>query len=224
MDSVYRFYTLKPWRDLSYKLKIERGGKCERCGYTATAKEDWSKLIAHHRIELAEHNISDPKVALNPEKIEIICQWCHNKNHRRFGHEKKVYIVWGAPLSGKSTLVKQVMRYGDIVVDIDRLWTAVSMQDDFVKPDNLRFNLFALRDNLLDQIKTRHGQWYDAYVIGGYPDKCTRERVASILGAELISCESTKEECLARRKESGRPSSWDKHIEDWFSVYERTGR
>lgn len=223
MDILHQFYISKAWRDLSYLLKIERGGRCERCGFTAVTKEDWAKLIGHHRQELTEDTVKDPMIALNPALIEIICIDCHNAEHRRFGHRKQAYIVWGSPLSGKTTAVREMMRHGDIVLDVDRLWQAVTMQPEYTKPDNCRFNIFALRDNLLDQIKTRYGQWYDAYVIGGYPDKYERERLASTLGAELIYCESTMQECLARRHDSGRPEKWDEYITEWWRIYERTG-
>lgn len=223
MDKIHQFYCRKPWRDLSFRLKVERGGKCERCGFTAVTKEDWGMLIGHHTVELTDETVDDPTIALNQTLIEIICLDCHNKEHRRFGHQKHVYIVWGSPLAGKTTAVRQMMQYGDIVMDLDALWKAITMQPEYSKPNNVRFNVFALRDNLLDQIKTRHGQWYDAYVIGGYPDKYERERLAASLGAELIYCESTMQDCLDRRRESGRPEKWDEYIREWFRVYERTG-
>ncbi len=216
MDKLHAFYCSKPWRDLSLRLKIERGGKCERTGEIFA---DMSQLIAHHKIELTEDNVDDPAVSLNPDNIEIISFTEHNKEHRRFGHAKQVNIVWGAPLSGKSSLVREMMRYGDIVMDIDALWQAVTMQPEYVKPDPCRFNVFALRDAMLDQIKTRYGQWYTAWVVGGYPDKYERERLAQTLGAELIYCEATMNECLNRRAESGRPERWDEYIRDWFDRF-----
>lgn len=223
MDKLHLFYCKKAWRNLSYSLKVARGGKCCRCGFIAVTKDDWSKLIGHHTVELTESNVDDSTISLNPELIEIICLDCHNKEHRRFGHAKRVFIVWGSPLSGKTTSVRDMMQYGDIVLDIDALWQAVSFQPSYIKPNNLRFNIFALRDNLLDQIKTRHGQWYDAYIIGGYPDKYERERLAKSLGAECIYVESTQQECFDRRIQSGKPVAWDEYITNWWQEYERTG-
>lgn len=218
MDKLHQFYCSKAWRDLSYNLKLQAYGKCNRCGETLM---DFSKLIGHHTIELNEVNVDDPNISLNPEQIEVICHTCHNKEHRRFGYRKNVYIVYGSPLSGKTTLVQELMQYGDIVLDMDALWQAVTFQPEYIKPDNVRFNVFKLRDELLDQIKTRYGQWCDAYVIGGYPDKYERERLAQSLGAELIYCESTKEDCIARLEKSGKPREWMKYIDAWWDVYER---
>ena len=74
---------------------------------------------------------------------------------------------------------------------------------------------------MYDQIKTRYGQFYDAYIISGLPDKYERERLAQTLGAELIYCESTKEECLARMEQSGKPRVWFDYINDWWEKYGR---
>ncbi len=218
MDKLHQFYCSKPWRELSYRLKVERGGRCNRCGNTLL---DFSKLIGHHMVELSEDNVNDTSISLNPELIEIICFDCHNKEHRRFGNKKNVYIVYGSPLSGKTTLVRELMQYGDIVLDMDALWQAVTFQDKYIKPQNVRFNIFKIRDDLLDQIKTRYGNWYDAYIIGGYPDKYERERLVNELGAELIYCESTKEECIERFNNSGKADSWLQYINDWWEKYER---
>jgi len=216
MDKLHSFYCSKNWRDLAHRLKVERGGKCERCGEVPL---DWAYLVGHHKIDITEDNVDNPAISLNPALVEIICFDCHNKEHRRFGHSKRVYIVWGSPLSGKTTTVRQMMRYGDIVLDIDALWEAVTMQPKYSKPDNCRYNMFALRDALLDQIKTRYGQWYDAYIIGGYPDKYERERLAQSLGAELIYCESSKEECLKRLEQSGKPRAWEQYVNDWWDRF-----
>ncbi len=224
--TLHKFYISKPWRDLSYNLKIAADGKCERCGYQVVDIEDYKYLIGHHKIELTEGNVDNPNISLNPDNIEIVCIWCHNKEHDRFqgGYkkkEKKVYIVYGSPLSGKNTLVSELYREGDIVLDIDRVWQMITLENKYMKPNNIKFNVFKLRDSLLEQIKTRYGNWNNAYIIGGYPDKYERERLARELGAELIYVEATKEECLARAKMNNRPKAWLGYIEDWFERNDR---
>ncbi|QRN86025.1 HNH endonuclease [Clostridia bacterium] len=180
---------------------------------------DFGQLIGHHIIELTEDNINNPDISLNPNNIEIICHKCHNLEHARFGGKQQVYIVYGSPLSGKTSLVKELMRHGDIVLDLDEIWQAITYQTGCVKPDNVRFNIFKLRDELLDQIKMRYGNWYTAYVIGGYPEKYERERIAQELGAELIYCESTLGECLTRVEPAGRPARWVDYINEWWDKY-----
>ena len=217
MDKLKQFYNSRTWRSLSHQLKIERGYTCERTGITVT---NASELIAHHKIELTESNVDDPNISLNPDNIEIILFSEHNKEHRRFGtHDHGVYIVYGSPLSGKTTLVRETMRKGDIVVDIDMIWEAVTLSDNYDKPNNLKFNVFTIRDNLIDQIKTRFGGWIDAYIIGGYPNKTERDRLQQRLNAELIYVDSTKDECLQRLHESNRPKVWEEYITQWWDEY-----
>jgi hypothetical protein len=220
MDKRHAFYNSSPWRDLAYRLKVERGGKCARCGETVI---DFSLLIGHHYpVELTEENVDDASISLNPDNIEIVCHRCHNKEHRRdWHHTKQVYIIWGSPLSGKGTLLRQLVKPGDLVMDIDAIWQAVTLQPLYVKPNRVRFNVFPIRDLLLDHIKTRYGQWYDAYVVGGYPDRYEREQMAAKLGAELIYCDATREQCLERA--AARPPEWIEYVHEWWRIYERTG-
>jgi hypothetical protein len=218
MDKVQAFYHTKPWMELAYYLKVQSGGRCNRCGRIVT---DWSLLIGHHTVELTEDNVDDASISLNPDLIEIVCQRCHNRQHRRdWNRPKRVFIIWGSPLSGKSTLLHQLVQPGDIVMDIDAIWQAVTLQPPYVKPNRCKYNVFPIRDLMLDQIKTRYGQWCDAYVVGGYPDRYEREQMAATLGAELIYCEATREQCLERAKE--RPPEWAGYVNDWWDRYERS--
>ena len=214
MDKLKQFYSSKIWKDLTYKLKVERGGRCERCNDRPL---HFSRLIGHHKIALTEQNVDNAEVSLNQDNIEIICFACHNKTHRRFGTKSNVYVVYGSPFSGKRDMVRDMMQQGDIVLDIDNLWQAVTYVDS--KPNGIKYNVFKLRDCLLDQIKTRYGKWVDAYIIGGYPDKYERERIAEELNATLIYCESNKEECIERFIKSGKPEVWEGYINEWWRKY-----
>lgn len=216
-DFARKLYTSKAWIDLRFNLIVERGPVCQKCGKVIA---DTSKLIGHHTVKLTPQNVNDVNIALNPKLIELACLKCHNKEPGHFNgrKSKNVYIVYGSPLSGKTTLVNQLMEYGDMVLDVDKLFETISGLYD--KPNNLRFNVFALRDKMIDMIKTRYGEWHDAYVVGGYPNKQDRERLARELGAELIYCEATKEECcnraIALQTVNG---DWLKYVNKWWGEY-----
>lgn len=217
VDKIHRFYLSNAWKDLSYNSKIAVGGKCASCGKVFL---DTSELIAHHKIELTDSNVSDPTIALNPNNIEVVCFRCHNKEHGRFGYNtKQVFIIHGSPLSGKTTLARELMTQGDIMLDIDYLYMAISGLPLNVKPSTIRFNVFRLRDSMLDQIKTRYGDWLNAYVIGGYPEKHERDRLSQVLGAELLHCDASKDECKRRCVQAGRPAEWMGYIDDYWERY-----
>jgi hypothetical protein len=216
------FYASEEWVRLRLLLILQRGNRCERCKNIIPKSKD---LIGHHKVELTPENVHDHHISLNPDLIELVCFDCHNKEHNRFGYKgtKQVYLVYGPPLSGKSTFVKENMSRGDLIVNMDQLYAAVSFLPFYDKPDNLLINVRGIHNQLLDNIKTRYGKWNNAWVIGGYADKYKRERLAEDLGAELVFCDISKEECLRRLKLDGdrqyRQDEWESYIDKWFNQY-----
>jgi len=116
------------------------------------------------------------------------------------------------------------MTEGDLVIDMDRLYNAISLLPMYDKPNNLKKNVFAIRDTLISNLKVRYGDWNNAWIIGGYADKFTRERLASELGAELIFINEDIETCLYRLKytndyRQNNYDEWKVYIEKWFKDY-----
>lgn len=220
---LQRFYASKRWRDLRKRLVIERRGICDRCGKDYSA--DPSLLNAHHKEHLTDETLADPAVAVNPDNIEVLCAKCHALQHRQRGFirkRKEVFIVYGSPLSGKSTYVRENMEPGDLVVDLDAIRAAISFQPIYESPAPLIKTSFAVRDFLYDQIRIRSGQWQTAWIIAGLPRKDDRERLAARLGASLILMESTKEECHKRlmSADDGRDViAWSGYIDSWFKDF-----
>jgi hypothetical protein len=219
---IKTFLASEAWQKFRLALIAERGNKCQKCGkLIARARE----IIGHHVIELTPENVNDHNISLNPDNVLLVCFDCHNAIHVRFGSrlEYGVYIVFGPPLSGKTSFVQEYMSRGDLVVDMDRLFAAVSMLPSYDKPDSLLTNIRGIHNLLLDNIKTRYGKWNSAWVIGGYADRYKREKLASDLGAELIFCNVSKEECLRRleldKDRQFRKDEWKLYIEKWFERY-----
>jgi hypothetical protein len=216
------FYASEAW--IKFRLYIigERGPKCVKCKSVIANPKD---IILHHKKELTPENVHDVSISLNPVNIEVVCFDCHNKIHNRFGYQsaRSVYIVYGAPLSGKKTYVKDNMKRGDIVIDMDMLYQALSLQDTYSKPDNLFSNVMAVHNQLIDHIKTRYGKWHNAWIIGGYADKYKREKTADDIGAEIIFCDVSKIECINRlAMDDSRQcmkEEWTKYINKWFDDY-----
>ena len=220
-SKLFRFYRSDAWERLREILALERINEngdliCEHCGKPIVKQYD---AIAHHMVELTEENVSDANISLNPENIMLVHHRCHNIIHQRFeGYRRKVYLVYGAPCSGKTTWVNDVARPDDLIIDVDRIWDAVSTGGKYKKPAKLKANVFGLRDCLIEQVKIRKGQWSSAYIIGGYPLATDRQRMTDLLQAEPIYIEATKEECLKRAQEE-RPEGWAQYINEWFEAY-----
>ena len=224
--SLYDFYHSKEWRSLTKNLRIERTNDngeviCEYCGKPILKAYD---CIGHHKTELTEENVNDYQISLNPESIALLHARCHNFQHDKLGRKSRmVYLVYGAPLSGKSTYVKDSMSEGDLVVDMDSIWQCVSGCDRYIKPNRLRSVVFRIRDDLLDMIKYRFGKWSNAYLIGGYPLQSERERLMQELGAREVFIDTSKEECIERlAADSERDTEeWLKYIDEWFEKFSR---
>lgn len=222
MFNLNNFYKSKEWTNLISHLRLERINDnglllCESCNKPIIKAYD---CIGHHKIELTETNVNDYNISLNSNNIMLLHHRCHNKIHERFGYEqpKKVYLVYGPPCSGKSTWVNNNAGVDDIVLDIDSIWEAITINDRYIKRDRLKQNVFGIRDCILEQIKMRFGKWKNAYIIGGYPLKTDRERLIRLLDCELIFINESKEVCLQRAIEANR-KEWEKYIEDWFEKY-----
>lgn len=219
--SLPQFYTGQEWRKFRLNLILERGNKCQRCG--KTFKDSY--LVGHHKEPLTIENVNDVNISLNPNNVDIICSKCHNEIENRFGAKKQVFIIWGSPLSGKNTLVNQLAHRNDLIVDIDKIYECISNNSRYDKSDSIKQNVFAVYNLLIDNIKTRLGNWNNAYVIGGLSNPSKRERLQKDLGAELIYIESTKEECICRLYQDEErikyQDQWLKYIEEWWEEYER---
>ena len=112
--TLKQFYNSAQWNHIRNIVVAERSQKtgnitCEYCGNTISSFGD---VEIDHIKELTLDNVNDVNISLNTDNLKIACHSCHNKKHGRFcSTERKVYIVYGAPFSGKNTYVKQNMDY-----------------------------------------------------------------------------------------------------------------
>jgi hypothetical protein len=107
---------------------------------------------------------------------------------------------------------------------MDMLWQAITGGSKYDKPDALRSQAFALRDCLLDSVKTRAGKWAAAYYVTTEPHKAARDRLCAKLGAEPIYIPCTKDEALERLahdpERAGYEQQWTEYINNFFENVE----
>ena len=219
------FYQSREWQEFRKVIIAERLNDqfqtiCEHCGQPIIKAYD---IIAHHKTELTLDNVNDTSISLNPDNISLVHFRCHNTIHNRYGsYTRHIYLVYGCPLSGKSTYVKERAMQHDLVVDIDKIYACISNNPMYVKSGRLYDNMEAVKDKLLDNIKASYGKWVNAFIIGGYPYVGERERLITELGAEPIYIDCSKEEALTRLEcctDNRDKKEWAKYINDWFNRY-----
>lgn len=230
------FYKSTEWQLCKQQVYDERTREdgsviCADCkrvlmkSFNPKKNDNRSAIVYHHEIELTLDNVNDYDISLNPKNITILCWKDHNKRHKRFSGgspQKKVYIVHGSPLSGKTTWVKENAEVGDLIYDFDDIYQVLSGQPRYVRPNSIKPIVFAVRDTILEQIKMRSGQWENAWIIMTEPLWTQRKRVADQLNAEQIHIDTTKEICLERlhSNPNGRDiETWTKAILDYFDKF-----
>ena len=228
MYTLNTFYQSKDWIKLTQIIKQSRINPngfliCSRCEKPIVKAYD---AICHHKIYLTEDNVNDASISLNPDNVELLHIRCHNREHDKLGYKRReVYLIYGSPLSGKTTYADSLQDENALYVDIDAIWQSVTRGDKYYKPKALTSVVFGIRDYLLDCIKTRRGTWNNAYIIGGYPLISERERLCRIYGAREIFIDTPKEECINRlhNNPDGRDiEAWTGYIDEWWRRFRPT--
>lgn len=234
------FYNSKKWKDCREYIYNKYFGICAECGKPGEE--------VHHIKFLTPSNINDPSISLNEDNLILLCKDCHFKKHKdtnpldkSLNKKRRVtangcyfdddgnlvpikkYIVYGSPASGKTTYVKEHRTVGDLVVDLDLIKEAISMEGRSSETDNLLDISLGIRDYIYKRIEAADINTNTVWVIASLPRKKEREALASRLGAELIYIDKSLSECLnnAYLDNKRKDKTLEKYIiEKWFSHFE----
>ena len=219
------FYRSKEWKEFRQVIIAQRT-KADGFVYDEITGKPIVKaydIILHHKIELTLDNVNDTNISLNPDNILVVSFRTHNEIHNRFGSwTRHTYLVYGCPLAGKSSYVKERAGIHDLIIDVDKIYACISNNPLYIKSGRLYDCKEAVEQALFDCIKYKRGKYINAWIIGGYPFKGVRERLAAEYGAEEILIDCTKEEALSRLAtvQDGRDiKEWEKYINTWFDRY-----
>lgn len=210
------FYHTQAWKKLR-ALKISKDPLCELClnDGRITPGE-----IVHHIVEVAE----DMSQALVLENLQTVCRSCHMQLHGPSGFissELKVIVIGGPPGAGKTTYVREHMRPGDAVIDMDILWQAVSLQPHHDKPSALYRIVDKMYKTAIENIGLiTTGRCY--VVING-ATKAERQKYRKIPGATVTLMLTRPDECIKRIQADDTRSNkaaWEQLVYKWYSKYE----
>lgn len=222
-NSVKQFYKSKEWQHTKQRLFAERMNEegewiCEHCGKPI----DRDELVVHHKTFLTADNVNNLDISLGLENLALLHHTCHNEVHERWGnYNQHIYLVYGAPLSGKTSWVSKRATKDDLIVDIDSIREAISGAKRYERSGYTNSEVFDVYGLLLDKVKYHSSRIKakNIFVIGGFPHAREREEFCNVSDAEEVFIECSKEECLLRleTKNDGRDvAAWRKYIDDWF--------
>lgn len=126
---------------------------------------------------------------------EIIAR--RNADTIRENDKRPIYIIDGAPGSGKTTYVKNHKQPGDIIVDMDML--AAALQGEFsTHPDYtpVMDAVISAREAIYNTIRNRTGKWKSAYIITSSSDAKRVQTIVEQLGGSLITMDVDLEQCI----------------------------
>ena len=205
------FYQSRQWQELRNNIILERVSPTGDiiCGYCHKPILNKYDLIAHHIVPVEK----DKSLVLSEDNIMLVHHKCHNLIHKRFGsYDRHIYIVYGPPKAGKREFVEKNALPEDLIIDIDSIYKAINTS----RSNRLLDNVMSVYRHLIDMVRTNNGKWINAWIISLFPYRAERERLADLLGGELIHIDTDKETCLSRCCDEAEK----KLVEDFFQRFQ----
>lgn len=131
-----------------------------------------------------------------------------------------VTIVYGPPGAGKTTYVKEHALWGDLIIDFDALYAALSGLAWYEKPAALMPFVCEARDAVLNRLY-RDSEVRHAWLITSEPKAKNRHILQVQFNAKLVFIETSSYDCLRRIANDPRRDvkDWEEIVNSWWSEY-----
>ncbi len=133
-----------------------------------------------------------------------------------------VTVVCGPPGAGKTTYVTEHAKPGDLIVDFDALYSALSGRPLYSKADALLPFVSEAHDAVVERLRTRSNVNH-AWLIEMAPRREQRQAYERD-GADVILLATPTAECLRRIAADELRANWEGWralVRDWWATYEK---
>lgn len=134
----------------------------------------------------------------------------------------RVELICGPPAAGKSTYVQSLIKAGDLIVDLDMIFSAISGLDPYDKPQHLLPFVKEAQAALLRRL-VQPSLVQRAWVIATAPTAEQREKLCRGLNAHVTVLATPPSVCMRRiiADPIRRPAAaqWRKLVDDWWNKW-----
>lgn len=222
------FYDTAAWKKCRQAV-ISANPICEAQSCTQAATE------VHH----IENINTRPDLAYTLSNLQALCKRCHMRESQKESRQAKqgqrtpaakmrkfqttVTVLYGPPAAGKTTYVQQHAKPGDLILDIDSLFDALSAAN---ANEDHRGHLLPFvceaRDAIIKRL-SRRTRLPRAWVVSTVLSPAERRAYAAA-GATVYTLIPPVETCLERcRNRDGKASRLLEIIRGWYSSYQKCG-
>lgn len=222
-------YQTARWRKLS-TIYREKHPWCKRC------MELGDVTLAEHVDHIIP--ISEGGEVFVEENLQGLCVSCHNAKTRsdevrirekplsisaEMENTDRITIICGPPGAGQDDYVKEKMLEGDLIIDLDKIYSALSGLEEYNKPHELLTYVLAAKDavirRLAEEVRCRH-----AFVISGSPKIEDRNKLGRLLRtSNIVVLTKTISECLANiasdERRNEKLEQWEELVRNWWFQY-----
>jgi hypothetical protein len=132
-------------------------------------------------------------------------------------------LVSGPPGAGKRDYIDERLQSGDLIIDTDAIFAAISGEARHVQPANLLPFVRDVRDILLTRL-ARASNLNRAWILGVFASVDGRHQIARPLAAEVVILATPPSACMRRINADPlrrmHAAKWQQHIDRWWHDYE----